>query len=160
MIPIPLNQTKRNTIRRKSVKKTGKMTCQTHCQVILIRLTTVTTDTSDKTNGHRKKDSIKLCAWLTKTFLTTGYKSNIIRFKLDEDPLKRRIYFLTYVELLLMIFSQYKETCEVLLDYPKIGGENSKEFIKIAIRNLLRANIDVHSRRLIAELPGDGIKFY
>ena len=41
---------------------------------------------------------------------------------MDEDPLQRWIYFLTFVESLLMIFSQYKETCEVLLDYPKIGG--------------------------------------
>ena len=43
---------------------------------------------------------------------------------MDEDPLQRRIYFITFVELLEMIFSQYKETCEVLLDYPKIGGDN------------------------------------
>ena len=57
-----------------------------------------------------------------------------------------------------MIFSHYKKTCEVLLDYPKIGGENIKEFSKKAIGNLLHANIDVHSRRLIAEFPGDGIK--
>ena len=27
-----------------------------------------------------------------------------------------------------------------------------------AIRNLLHANIDVHSRRLIAEFPKDGVK--
>ena len=54
--------------------------------------------------------------------LTIAYKSNIIRFKMDEDPLQRRIYFLTFVESLVMISSQYKETCEVLLDYPKIGG--------------------------------------
>ena len=57
-----------------------------------------------------------------------------------------------------MVFSQYKETCELLLDYPKIGGDHIKEFSKKAIRNLLRANIDVHSRRLIAALPGYGIK--
>ena len=42
---------------------------------------------------------------------------------MDEDPLQHRIYFLTFVELLEMIFSQYTETCEVLLDYPKIGGD-------------------------------------
>ena len=41
---------------------------------------------------------------------------------MNEDPLQRRIYFLTFVESLEMIFSQYKDTCEVLLDYPKIGG--------------------------------------
>ena len=58
-----------------------------------------------------------------------------------------------------MIFSQYKGTYEVLLDDPKIGGENIKYFAKKAIRDILHANIDVHSRRLIAEFPGDGIKF-
>ena len=57
-----------------------------------------------------------------------------------------------------MIFSQYKENCEVILDYPKIGGGNIKDFSKNTIRNLLRANIDVHSRKLIAELPEDEIK--
>ena len=40
---------------------------------------------------------------------------------MDEDPLQRRIYFLTFIDSLDMIFSQYRETCEVLLDYPKIG---------------------------------------
>ena len=78
---------------------------------------------------------------------------------MDEDPLQRRIYFLTFVELIDMIFSQYTETCEVLLDYPKIGGDdNIEDYAKKAIRNLLHANIDVHSRRLIDEFPKDGIK--
>ena len=58
-----------------------------------------------------------------------------------------------------MIFPQYKETCEVLLDYPKIGGINIKECEKIAIRNLLHANIYVHRRRLFAEFPRDGTKY-
>ena len=57
-----------------------------------------------------------------------------------------------------MIFSQYKETCEVLLDYPKIGGDDVEDYAKKFIRNLLNANIDVHSRRLIADFPKDGIK--
>ena len=57
-----------------------------------------------------------------------------------------------------MIFSQHKETCEVLIDYPKIGGENIKSFAKIYIRNIFHANIDVHRRRLIAYFPGDRIK--
>ena len=57
-----------------------------------------------------------------------------------------------------MIFSQYRETCEVLLDYQKIGGVGAKDYAKQAIRNLLCANSDVHSRRLIAEFPKDGIK--
>ena len=58
-----------------------------------------------------------------------------------------------------MIFSKYIETCEVLIDYPKIGGDDViEDYAKKAIRNLLHANIDVHSRILIAELPKDGIK--
>ena len=69
---------------------------------------------------------------------------------MDEDPLQRRIYFLAFVESLEMIFSQYKETCEVLIDYLKIGGGNIKEFSKKAIRNILNANTGVHNRRLIA----------
>ena len=43
---------------------------------------------------------------------------------MDKDPLQRRIYFLTFVESLEMIFSHYTETCEVLLYHPKIGGDN------------------------------------
>ena len=58
-----------------------------------------------------------------------------------------------------MIFSKYRETCGVLLDYLKIGGDDIVEdYAKKGIRNLLHANIDVHSRRLISELPKDGIK--
>ena len=60
----------------------------------------------------------------------TAYKSKIIKFKLDEDPFQRHIYFLIFVESLEMIFSQYKETCEVLPDYPQIGGGNIKDFVK------------------------------
>ena len=57
-----------------------------------------------------------------------------------------------------MLFYQYKEACEVLLDYPKIGGENIKYFVKNDIRNILHANIDVHIRILIADFPGYGVK--
>ena len=58
-----------------------------------------------------------------------------------------------------MIFSQYRETCQVLLDYPKIGGDDViEDDAKKAIRNLLNANIDVHRRRFIYEWPKDGIK--
>ena len=78
---------------------------------------------------------------------------------MDKDPLQSRIYFLTFIDLLDMIFSQYRETCEVLLDDPKIGGDDViKDYEKKAIRKLLHANVDVHSRRLIYEFPNDGIK--
>ena len=77
-----------------------------------------------KNKKHRKEDPTRLCATLTEKLLTTAYKSKTIRFKMDEDPLQLRTYFLTFIDLLDMIFSQYRETCEVLLDYPKIGGED------------------------------------
>ena len=73
---------------------------------------------------HRKKDPIGLCETLTSKFLTTAYKSKITRFKMDEDPLQRQFYFLTFIDSLDMIFSQYRETYEVLLYYPKIGGDD------------------------------------
>ena len=78
---------------------------------------------------------------------------------MDGDPLQRQIYFLIFIDSLDMIFSQYRETCEVLLDYPKIGGGGViEDYAKKAIMKLLHENIDVHSRRLIAEFPKDGIK--
>ena len=58
-----------------------------------------------------------------------------------------------------MVFSKYKETCEVLLDYPNIGGEDIKYYFKKAIINILNANINVYSLRLISEFPVDGVKF-
>ena len=91
--------------------------------------------------------------------MTTADKSKIIRFKMDEDLLQHLIYLLTFIDSLDMIFSQYRETCEVLLDYPKIGGDDViEDYTKKDIRKLLHTNIDVRSRRLIAEFPKDGIK--
>ena len=63
-----------------------------------------------KNKKHRKEDMIRLCATLTAKFLTTSFKSKIIRFKMDEDPLQRQIYFLTFIDSLNMIFSQYRKT--------------------------------------------------
>ena len=69
---------------------------------------------------------------------------------MDEDPLHCRIYFLTFVESLEMILSQYTETCEVIIDDPKIGWDDIEDYAKKAIRNIFHANIYVHSRRLIS----------
>ena len=47
----------------------------------------------------------------------------------------------------------------MLLDNPKIGGDDIiEDYAKTAIRNLLHAKIDVHSRRLFSEFTIDGIK--
>ena len=83
--------------------------------------------------------------------LTTGYKFEDPKIKLDKDPLQHRVYFLTYVESLEMIFSQYKETHEVLLYYPTIVGEDIKYNVNKVIGNLLHVNIDDHSRTLFDE---------
>ena len=108
---------------------------------------------------HQNKNQIKLCASLTENLLTTAYESKIIRVKMDEDLLQRRIHFLKFIDSLDIINSQYRETCEVILDDPKIGGDDViEDYAKKAIRNLLRANIDVHRRKLIAGFPKDGIK--
>ena len=94
----------------------------------------------------------------TAKLLTTAYKSKIIRFKMYEDPLQRRIYFFTFVESLEMISSQYKETCEVLLDYPKNEGMILLKIMQKRIYGIFCMHIDVNSRRLISELSKDGIK--
>ena len=139
------------------------MTRQTRPRVMtlmtLIRLRTVIIDVYDARIIHiRKKDLIRLCATSTAKLLTTAFKSKIIRFELDEDPLQCRIYFLTFIDSLNMVFTQYRESYEVLRDYPKTEGENVKDYAKMTIRNLLHANSCAHSRRLIAEFPEDEIK--
>ena len=95
-----------------------------------------------KDKKHWKKDPIKKCTTLAEMFLTTAYKSKIIRLKMDKDPLQSRIYLLTFVESLEMIFSQYTDTCEVLLDYPKIGGDDIIEYYaKKATRNFFMQSL-------------------
>ena len=74
-----------------------------------------------KKKSHRKTDPIKLCACLTEKLLTIAYKSKIIRFKMDAPDLFPHMCRITGDDI-----SQYKETSEVLLDYPKIGRENIK----------------------------------
>ena len=103
-------------------------------------------------------DNIKLCARLTETLLMTAYKSKIIRFKLDEDLFQLRIYFLAFVESPEMIFPNINKFVKYFYIIQK-WRDYIKEFAKKKdIRNLLHPNINVHSRRLIAEFSGDGIK--
>ena len=77
---------------------------------------------------------------------------------MDEDPLQRRIYFLTFVESLEMIFSKNTETCEVITDSTKIGWYDIEDYAKKSIRNNLHENIYVHRRIVIAVFPMDGIQ--
>ena len=70
------------------------------------------------------------------SFLTTVYKSNITRFKMDEDPLQRRIYFLTFIDLLDMIFTVQRKLW-ISSRLSKIGGGDVIEYYaKKAIMNL------------------------
>ena len=62
--------------------------------------------------------------------MTTAYKSSIVRFIMDKDSFQSRIYFLTFVESLEIIFSQYTETCEAIIDYLKIGGDDIEDYSK------------------------------
>ena len=136
------------------------MTRQTHLQATnLILQMKVITDASNATIINIGKGSDQTMRNFNGKLLTTAYKSKIIRFKIDEYPPQRRIYFLAFIYFLGIIFSKYRETCEVLLDYPKIGGDDViEDYAKNALINLLHANIDVHSRRLISKFSKDGIK--
>ena len=51
---------------------------------------------------------------------------------MDEDPLHCRIYFLAFVESLMMVLSQYTENCEVITYDPKIGGDYIEDDAKKA----------------------------
>ena len=97
------------------------MTRQTRPQVMtlmtLIHLRTVIIDVDDaKIRNIGKKDLIRLCATLTAKLLTTAFKSKIVIFKLDEDTLQRRIYFLTFIDSLNIFFPDI----EKLMKYSEI----------------------------------------
>ena len=53
-------------------------------------------DVQKKTKKRQIKirfdDPIKKCAKLTAKLITAAYKSKVIKFKLDEDPLHRRVF--------------------------------------------------------------------
>ena len=56
---------------------------------------------------------------------------------MDEYQLQRQIYFLTVVESLEMIFSQFTETSEVIIDDVKIGGDDDiEDYAKKAVGNI------------------------
>ena len=57
-----------------------------------------------KHKNNRENYPIRLCSNLTANLMTTSNNSNIFRFKMNEDTLQRRIYFLTFIDSLDMIF--------------------------------------------------------
>ena len=162
MIASRANQKSNDAIKVKIIRIAQNRTPQTHFWATLIRPGKVIIKAIDaikrRTNGKKKRSPIKLWAKWTAELLTTACKSKIKKFKLDEDPLQRRNYCLVFIESLEMILSQYKETCELLIYYPTIGREYIKHYVNKAISILLSTNIDVHSRKSIAEFPGDGVK--
>ena len=58
---------------------------------------------------HKKQDHIKLCTEIMAKFLMTAYKSKVLKLRLDEDPLQRRIYYLTFMESLEAIFNSTRK---------------------------------------------------
>ena len=58
-------------------------------------------DVQKKTKKRQIKirfdDPIKKCAKLTAKLITAECKLNFIKFKLDEDPLQNRVYFLYFM---------------------------------------------------------------
>ena len=65
----------------------------------------------------------KKCAKITDNLLTATHKSKVIKFKLYEDPLQRRVYFLSFINSPKIVLSIFSETYTLLMDYPYIRGE-------------------------------------
>ena len=102
-------------------------------------------------------DPIKDCAKITAKLLTAVYKPKIINFKLDEYPLQRRFYLLSFMNLLKFVLSQFKETYMLITENPSIRGEDLPDYSKKATWKLLYAHIYEHIQRLIDEYTGDGV---
>ena len=91
------------------------------CQILLFRIHNSSDDEYQKRKWHAKKnknkcqsktsfnDPTKKCATLTTMLITYTWKSKVIKFKLDEDPLQLQVYFLTFMNLPKITLSRYKE---------------------------------------------------
>ena len=89
----------------------------------------------------RLDDPIKKCAKVTSKLLTIVYKSKFTKFKLDEDPLQRRGYFLSFMNSL----SKFSEAYMLVTNYPSIRGEELPDYDEKSTWNLLHAYIDVYN---------------
>ena len=69
--------------------------------------------------------------------------------KLGKDPLQSRFYFLSFINSLKTVLSQFSDTYMFLMDYPSIRGEDLPDYSKKDTWNLLHTYIDAYSQRLI-----------
>ena len=106
----------------------------------------------------RFDEPIKKCAKLTAKLLTAAYKSKVVKLKLYEDPVKRRVYFLSFMNSLKIVLSNVSEIRMLIMECPSIRGEELPNYSKNSTWNLLHAYIYVHSQRLIDECTGDGVQ--
>ena len=89
---------------------------------------------------------MKKRAKLIAKLLTAAYKSKVVRFKLDKDPLNFRVYFLSLLNSLKIALSKFSETYMLIADYPFIRGEEIPDYAKKATCNLLHVYIYAHSQ--------------
>ena len=54
-------------------------------------------------------DTIKNCAKLTTKLIKAAYKSKFIKFKLDEDPLQRQVYLLSFMIYLKIVYHHLRK---------------------------------------------------
>ena len=52
---------------------------------------------------------IRKCTKITSKLLTAEYKSELVKLKLDEDPLQNRVYFLSFMNSIKIVLSQFSE---------------------------------------------------
>ena len=93
-------------------------------------------DSSDagytKRERHTKKKKMKRCSkkgfndpikkWanITAKVIRAAYNSNATEFKLDEDPLHRQVYLISFISYLKIILSKFKHNYMLLREYPSI----------------------------------------
>ena len=77
---------------------------------------------------------------------------------MDEDILQRRFYFLSLINSLLLLLSQFKEAYIFRIDYPSIRGGYLPANPKKDTWKMLNACIGANSKRLIDEYTGDGVQ--
>ena len=108
-------------IKRKIIGSAWNRNRQTHCQATLIYPTKVIIKAIDvikrKIIGKIYRNLSNYAQIKGKVSDNTTSIKNP-KFKLDENPLQRRIYFPTFIKSLEIIFSRYKEACELILNYP------------------------------------------